>query len=265
MYCAKSTCQSEYGACETSGGEVPKDDLSEYLKNVLKNEKLNPEIKSRLDEIELTPEEAGDLHPLEVMESDELRHEDGDNEDHSWEEEITAQPSWEEESISQVSRQENDRPRFGSLPYGVELSSCRRSGAVALTFDDGPDATLTGELLDLLDDRGVKATFFVNGNNRGLLTDQGKAQHIDRMLASGHHIANHGWSHLDLNEISTETKRSEITLAEDALAEVMGAIPTYFRPPFGSCDSECLSILDEYGYHVVSSSAGFIRNIHTDH
>src|SRR6266567_6313043 len=61
---------------------------------------------------------------------------------------------------------------------------------IALTFDDGPNATLTPKLLDLLAARHLKATFFVVGQNA--------ADHPDilkRALREGHEIANHSWSH----------------------------------------------------------------------
>lgn len=220
--------------------------MNDPLRQPLKEEKPLPKVKTRpspkpvVDEVELVPEEVADLQPLKAKTSP-FRN-DNDDEDFSW----------EEESISQYPRQDNGRPKFGSLPYGVEISSCLRPGTVALTFDDGPNPYLTGEVLDLLDERGVKATFFVNGLNSGYITDPGKSQHVTRMIASGHHIASHGWSHLNLNDVPYETKRSEITLLENALSGIMGGIPTYFRPPFGACNGECLGLLAEYGYHVVS-------------
>lgn len=253
MYCAVPDCQYQDGGCETR--DLPKGDTNEGSKEDSSDEESTvPEIKTKSSaKVDLTPEDSQDLQTVKAKPDDTWSNiYDDDDEDFSWEEEITEQPSWEEESIAQYSRQTGFRERFGSVPYGVEIRSCTRPGTVALTFDDGPNAILTGELLDLLDWRGVKATFFLNGDNQGLITDEGKAQHVVRMIESGHHVGSHGWSHLDMNEIDVETKRSEITLLEDALAGIIGGIPTYFRAPYGSCNQDCLSILDEYAYHVVS-------------
>lgn len=85
----------------------------------------------------------------------------------------------------------------------------------------------------------------------GLLTNPMKSQYINRMLDSGHQVGSHGWSHADLDEAAPETRRSEIELLEDAFMSVMGRVPTYFRPPYGSCGAECLALLQEYGYHAV--------------
>lgn len=141
------------------------------------------------------------------------------------------------------------------MPYGVEIRQCTQSGQVALTFDDGP-ASLTTQLLDLLDARQARATFFINGNNagQGIIDDPstGYPDVLRRMLNSGHHIGSHGWSHKDLNTLGPEQRRSEIIRVEQALAGIAGVIPTYFRPPYGSCDGQCLQELDSLGYHVVS-------------
>src|SRR5256885_5116130 len=100
---------------------------------------------------------------------------------------------------------------------------------IALTFDDGPNATLTPKLLDLLAARHLKATFFVVGQNA--------ADHPDilkRAVREGHEIGNHSWSHPNLGKMSDEAVRRELQKTDDAITAAIGKRPTLFRPPYGS-------------------------------
>src|ERR1051325_3376516 len=100
---------------------------------------------------------------------------------------------------------------------------------IALTFDDGPNATLTPKLLDLLAARHLKATFFVVGQNA--------ADHPDilkRAVREGHEIANHSWSHPNLAKMSDEAVRRALQKTDDAISAAIGKRPTLLRPPYGS-------------------------------
>jgi hypothetical protein len=147
------------------------------------------------------------------------------------------------------------RPHFGHVPYGTNIRSCTSPNMLALTFDDGP-YTYTSDLLDLLQRNGVTATFFVTGVNgaKGPINDHstGHPDTIRRMIADGHQIAGHSWSHEDMNSITDEEKKYQIIKLERALADIIGFFPTYYRPPYTSCGVECYAQLSAYGYHVVS-------------
>jgi peptidoglycan/xylan/chitin deacetylase (PgdA/CDA1 family) len=99
---------------------------------------------------------------------------------------------------------------------------------VYLTFDDGPDPDYTPRVLDALGAAGVPATFFVVG-----VSAVRHAALIRRMLAEGHEVANHTWSHPHPRLVSARVARHEVTAATDALADILGQRPRYFRPPFG--------------------------------
>ncbi|KAK5659669.1 hypothetical protein OQA88_877 [Cercophora sp. LCS_1] len=147
------------------------------------------------------------------------------------------------------------RPKFGSVAYGVDITGCINAGQMSLTFDDGP-YIYTNELLDLLKKNGVRATFFINGNNgaKGQINNpsSGYAPIVQRMVADGHQIASHGWSHQDLVEITPTQRRNQIVYNEIAIADIIGGFPTYFRPPYTSCDAGCYNALGDMGYHVVN-------------
>jgi peptidoglycan/xylan/chitin deacetylase (PgdA/CDA1 family) len=103
-----------------------------------------------------------------------------------------------------------------------------QDSVVALTFDDGPVAAVLGELLDTLGSRGVRATFFVTGAELARSPGAGRA-----LIAAGHELGNHSYSHPRLVLVSSGTVRREVE-ATDSLLEAAGQrVPIYFRPPYG--------------------------------
>jgi peptidoglycan/xylan/chitin deacetylase (PgdA/CDA1 family) len=118
---------------------------------------------------------------------------------------------------------------------------------IAMTFDDGPSATLTPKLLDLLAAHHIKATFFVIGEN--------VAEHpeiVARAAREGHEIANHSWSHPNLAKLSDESVRRQLWRTDDAIKNATGKRPTLLRPPYGSItEREKRWIHDEFGYQIV--------------
>jgi peptidoglycan/xylan/chitin deacetylase (PgdA/CDA1 family) len=118
---------------------------------------------------------------------------------------------------------------------------------IALTFDDGPSATLTPKLLDLLAAHHMKATFFVVGQNA--------ADHPDilrRAVKEGHEIANHSWSHPNLGKMSDDAVRREVQKTDDAISAAIGKRPTLLRPPYGSITARQKHwIHEEFGYRII--------------
>ena len=118
---------------------------------------------------------------------------------------------------------------------------------IAMTFDDGPSATLTPKLLDLLAAHHIKATFFVIGEN--------VAEHseiVARAAREGHEIANHSWSHPNLGKMSGDNVRSQLQRTDDAIQNATGKRPTLMRPPYGSITArEKRWIHDEFGYQII--------------
>ena len=110
----------------------------------------------------------------------------------------------------------------------------------ALTFDDGPSRN-TDELLDFLGSNGIRATFFLLGQNA-----QRNERLVRRMVEEGHEVGNHSWSHPNLRLLTTEEQVNQI-LETDALLRSYGAAPLYIRPPYGSYDDRTIRIVDEIG------------------
>jgi uncharacterized protein with LGFP repeats/peptidoglycan/xylan/chitin deacetylase (PgdA/CDA1 family) len=103
------------------------------------------------------------------------------------------------------------------------------ASTVALTFDDGPSPQWTPQLLDILRARGVKATFFVLGSNVAAHPDIAR-----RIVAEGHVIANHSYSHPNFDLLSPAAQAAEIDRTNQAILNATGAQPCFFRGPGGS-------------------------------
>jgi peptidoglycan-N-acetylglucosamine deacetylase len=113
---------------------------------------------------------------------------------------------------------------FGDLVARVETDR----QVVALTFDDGPTAEFTGEMLAMLDDLDVKATFFLTGRE---VTENPEAARA--IAAAGHEIGNHTYSHMRMVMKRYATYRSEIERTDAAIRAAGYDGPIHFRPPFG--------------------------------
>lgn len=99
---------------------------------------------------------------------------------------------------------------------------------VALTFDDGPNANYTEELLEGLKERGVQATFFLLGSQVEKSPEIVKKMHED-----GHLIGNHSYEHVNLSSLSDEAAMVQVDKTNEAIYKVTGEFPEYIRPPFG--------------------------------
>lgn len=98
---------------------------------------------------------------------------------------------------------------------------------VALTFDDGPDPGSTPAFLDLLDQLGVRATFFVLGQHLG---DRAL---LREMAACGHEIGVHGWDHRPVARHSPRSLHDGIARTRDLIEDTTGRAVQWYRPPYG--------------------------------
>jgi len=114
----------------------------------------------------------------------------------------------------------------------------------ALTFDDGP-SRYTATLLDLLAERKIPATFFVVGQNA-----ERRPALIKRMLAEGHEVANHSYSHPKMNHLKSEDQFLEMKRTQDIL-RALGAEVRYFRPPYGHYAPETVVMAESLGMTIV--------------
>jgi peptidoglycan/xylan/chitin deacetylase (PgdA/CDA1 family) len=120
---------------------------------------------------------------------------------------------------------------------------------LAITFDDGPNPKVTPELLKLLESYEARATFFVIGRFvrecPGLLRET-----VDR----GHAVGNHTRSHPNLFWRTPDQIRAELQDCNDAIGEVTGCAPKWFRPPFGMRNPWVIPCATEKGLRTVMFS-----------
>ncbi|WP_406431294.1 polysaccharide deacetylase family protein [Streptomyces sp. NBC_00631] len=127
----------------------------------------------------------------------------------------------------------------GSVTGGID---CRKAKCVALSFDGGPSPT-TPKLLDILKQRGLHATFFVQG--RGHIS---KYPDILRRIADeGQEIGNHTWTHPRLTDLDEADARAELTRTQDAIEKITGRRPVLMRPPEGRTNRKVAKICKELG------------------
>ena len=120
-------------------------------------------------------------------------------------------------------------PRNQWLVTNRSRVECRGRRCVSLTFDDGPTLFRTPELLDILKESNVQATFFVIGKQA-----EQHPELVRRAVADGHVIANHTYSHRHVFCFLTPSRlRSEIEKGQEAIEEICGFRPRYFRSPVG--------------------------------
>lgn len=146
---------------------------------------------------------------------------------------------------------------LGRVSYGgAGIYRCTVPGTIALTYDDCP-YIYTSYILDLLKSYRSKATFFITANNngKGEIDDPSTIYPaiIKRMVAEGHQLASHTWTHQDLSKVTSTQRRSQMIKTEMALRNIVGFFPTYMRPPYSSCDapSGCEADMAALGYHIV--------------
>jgi peptidoglycan-N-acetylglucosamine deacetylase len=115
------------------------------------------------------------------------------------------------------------------------LAGVGAPGHIALTFDDGPNPVSTPLFLRELDKHGIRATFFLLGNE---LVDQPAL--VREMAAAGHEIALHGWRHRRMVWYGPRRTYDEMARGRDLIGCITGTSPRWFRPPYGVLTSSVL-------------------------
>ncbi|TDQ00661.1 polysaccharide deacetylase family protein [Labedaea rhizosphaerae] len=122
------------------------------------------------------------------------------------------------------------------------LSGIGDPAHLALTFDDGPDSRSTPAFLAELDRLGVRATFFLLGRMLAITPHLGR-----ELVAAGHEIGLHGWDHRMLLARGPRSTYSDLARGRDLIAEVTGAPPSWYRPPYGVLTGSALTAARKLG------------------
>lgn len=134
----------------------------------------------------------------------------------------------------------------GCIPAGPAYvtNGSRAQKVVALTFDDGP-STYTPGFLDVLKQKGVKATFFMIGQQVAP-----NASLVRRVLAEGHELADHTWNHSNVSAGGAFAS-GQITSTANAIHTATGFKPCAFRAPGGAVSSGLISLARGLGFTTV--------------
>ena len=139
----------------------------------------------------------------------------------------------------------NPRSRF----FGKVLSNGDRNRLrIALTFDDGPNEPYTSQVLNILEQYGIRATFFIIGQNARRYPETCR-----RIVTAGNAIGNHSYHHLKSMCLRRgKTVARDIKMAHQAIYECTGLEPTLFRPPHGFRTPWLMRAVRNLGYTVVT-------------
>ncbi len=117
---------------------------------------------------------------------------------------------------------------------------------VAFTFDDGPIPGVTTRILDEFKKRKLHATFFMIGRQIAAHPDLAR-----RVLAEGHNVGNHTYTHPKLPSLDDDQANAEIQKTADVMLEVMNHRPVWFRPPFGDLRPDQFQLVQKHGLRSV--------------
>ena len=111
---------------------------------------------------------------------------------------------------------------------------------MALTFDDGPTIGITDQVLDLLEKEGVRASFFLIGQQVTPETEY----LVRREQAMGCSIENHSFTHQDMTKLTKEEIKEEIDKTSKLIRDITGEDPQFFRPPYLCVDDKMYETID---------------------
>lgn len=116
------------------------------------------------------------------------------------------------------------------VPFACTASvgTAQVSKMIALTFDDGPTPGYTERILDILQQKNVKATFFVTGKNASEYPDV-----VRKTVADGHVIGNHSYSHANFQRLTDEQVFNEILGTQQIIYQITNHSPKFVRNPLG--------------------------------
>lgn len=170
----------------------------------------------------------------------------------------TPEPSWEEQRMREIERYVR---AYGNCPDEAAVEARMATMVidpdgkmVAFTFDDGPRTGITNQVLDICEEYGVRATFFIKGDNIASHEEE-----LMRMLSLGCEIGNHTWMHTNVEELSASEMREEIGKVNDAIFDRFGYSIRLFRPPYikyGDKGSETrnnlVALMEEWNMAIVN-------------
>jgi len=141
---------------------------------------------------------------------------------------------------------ENIVPIYGGNRVNAIYNGNVENKNVSLMINVYENTDIVDDMIDLFNERGIKATFFVGGC---WADDNGET--LKKMVGSGHEIGNHGYFHKDHKKLDYDKNYEEISLTGVVTEALCGAKPTLFAPPSGSFSETTLEAAYDLGYKVI--------------
>ncbi len=153
---------------------------------------------------------------------------------------------------------DKNRP-FGALDFNAEFLKYNsfaiqntEEKVICLTFDQGYENGYTSKILDVLKEKGVKATFFIVESYEKTNEDL-----IKRMISEGHVIGNHSCNHYSMPTLDINTCKKEISNLHDKIKTKYDYTMELFRPPMGEFSQQSLAVTQSCGYKTVMWSYAY--------
>jgi peptidoglycan/xylan/chitin deacetylase (PgdA/CDA1 family) len=140
--------------------------------------------------------------------------------------------------------------QLAGICMAAVVPTAEKPPSVALTFDDGPSPTYTPQILSILQQHEARATFFMLGCWAVKHKDL-----VSRVVAAGHEIGNHTWSHPDCTKLSSSALASQLHRWEDTIEPLTGKHARYFRPPYGASNGAVRATAGNLGYKIAMWTA----------
>lgn len=148
----------------------------------------------------------------------------------------TGQDTSATDSSEAVSSSDSESSDVKRIDYELDPSK----PTIAITFDDGPNATTTMEVLDILEKYQVRASFFLIGTN----INDDSAKSVKRAFDLGCDIENHSKTHSYMDKMTADEIKDEVAYVNDKVKEITGTTPKFFRPPYIAVNSTMYDNID---------------------
>lgn len=137
---------------------------------------------------------------------------------------------------------------YVSMDINKEVFSkgTKNQKVIALSFDDGPHPTYTVQILDILKEYDIKATFFVLG-----IHAEKYPEIIKRQVAEGHEIGNHSYSHIDMRKATKKQIKEEFEKTQEIIYSISNIKPKLFRPPYGNYNNDVIEVVSSDEIQIV--------------
>ena len=134
----------------------------------------------------------------------------------------------------------------GSAANGEKSEGKADTKTLYLTYDDGPNPHTTRQLLELLEEENVRATFFFIGAHVDRHQDLTGLQQL-----KNHTVGSHSYSHMYLPLLSSKSIENEVVKTNEVIEQAIGSKPRVFRPPYGVIDQRAADCLTEHQLKLV--------------